>query len=597
MKIEQPPQLGSCQYAPLKYPDSIRLISLHSGEGASEIQISLREVRSRDEPEYEALSYTWATEDGDTALSSTVYCEGAPIQVTKNCEDALRRLRNRDGERILWVDAICINQADDKERGHQVSQMRDIYSKATQVLIWLGSASDDIDETSGLPVSGMFMEYIGSMAAEVRRYEFPIEDSRNDSHSSPLYRELLSQGYEGVLTGRHGPLYRGFQNITSRSWWGRIWVIQEAAVAKSAILICSEHTADYYDFYTLYRLLEVDSNSQANFAWNTFTQPRRHLGCMHLAKLPANLKNRLSIVFEVLSSVRLLEASDPRDIIFGILGVSETFKSTLPSPDYCKTPTEIYTQVTEAFLSGSQSLDILNSASGEDSALELPSWVSDWSRPPIVFVPSMGDEFYYNAARSSESTCEISSDGKELNILGKEVDCVEKISLADLGTYAFDCPRWERLQGWETSCILASSLTQYPTKETVKEALWRTLCWNIDIDYGYPAPPPGAHFEELYRILMSQKDARSKEKEMNRLPIFIRNNSPLCITSKGFLASVPYTTEVGDCIAVLAGGRVPFVLRRTADYYRLIGPCYVHGIMEGEAFPENISELEWFSIR
>ena len=79
------------------------------------MQINLREVRSSDEPEYEALSYTWATENGDTTLSSTVNCEGAAIQVTNNCEDALRRLRNRDGERILWVDAICINQRDDRE--------------------------------------------------------------------------------------------------------------------------------------------------------------------------------------------------------------------------------------------------------------------------------------------------------------------------------------------------------------------------------------------------------------------------------------------------------------------------------------------------
>jgi hypothetical protein len=559
------------------------------------MQISLREVRSSDEPEYEALSYTWATENGDTTLSSTVYCEGAAIQVTKNCEDALRRLRHRDGERILWVDAICINQTDDKERGHQVGQMREIYSKATQVLIWLGSASDDVDEISGLPVSGIFMEHLGPMAAEVRQLKpgLPLGDPRNGPYSSPLYQELLSQAYEGALTGKHKPLYRGFRNIVSRNWWNRIWVIQEAAVAKSAILICSEHTADYSVFYTLYRLLATDLRSQATYAWKAFKESRRHLDCVHRAKLPADVNNRLSIVFRVLDTVRELEASDPRDNIFGILGLSETFRTILPSPDYCKTPTEIFTEVTEALLSSSKFLDVLNTASRGESALELPSWVSDWSRPGISYFPRR----LYNAARNSESVYEISSDGKELKVLGKEVDYIEKISLADLGVYKYGSIPLERLQGWQKSCILARSLTKYPTKETLKEALWRTLCWNRTDQY--PAPEEtGDHFKEWYRILMSHKDIESKATEMSRLEnSFTPSKSPICITSNGFLASVPYTTEAGDCIVVFAGGQNPFVIRRTGNYYRLIGPCYVHGIMNGEAFPEERSKLEWFSIR
>jgi hypothetical protein len=64
--------------------------------------------------------------------------------VTKNCKLALCYLRKEESGRVLWVDAICINQKDDKERGHQVGMMRDVYSKATEVLIWLGEASKDL---------------------------------------------------------------------------------------------------------------------------------------------------------------------------------------------------------------------------------------------------------------------------------------------------------------------------------------------------------------------------------------------------------------------------------------------------------------------
>lgn len=76
----------------------------------------------------------------------------------------------------------------------------------------------------------------------------------------------------------------------------------------------------------------------------------------------------------------------------------------------------------------------------------------------------------------------------------------------------------------------------------------------------------------------------------------VRSTAPVCTTRKGFLASVPYTTEMGDCIAVLTGRRVPFVLRPIGDCYRLVGPCYMHGVMDGEAFPKDLDELESISI-
>ena len=76
----------------------------------------------------------------------------------------------------------------------------------------------------------------------------------------------------------------------------------------------------------------------------------------------------------------------------------------------------------------------------------------------------------------------------------------------------------------------------------------------------------------------------------------VRSTAPVCTTRKGLLASVPYTTETGDCIAVLTGGRVPFVLMPMDERYHVVGPCYVHGVMDGEAFPEDLDELESISI-
>ena len=91
-------------------------------------------IASLDEkPEFEALSYTW----GDVNDTRPVEVEGSALPVTSNLHSALRHLRLKDKERTLWVDALCINQADFKEKMHQVSRMSSIYGQASQVVVQL----------------------------------------------------------------------------------------------------------------------------------------------------------------------------------------------------------------------------------------------------------------------------------------------------------------------------------------------------------------------------------------------------------------------------------------------------------------------------
>ena len=71
----------------------------------------------------------------------------------------------------------------------------------------------------------------------------------------------------------------------------------------------------------------------------------------------------------------------------------------------------------------------------------------------------------------------------------------------------------------------------------------------------------------------------------------------LCITENGYMALVPEETQLGYRIALLTGGRLPLVLRPYEHHFALVGPCYVHGNMDGEAFPVSESELEWITLR
>jgi hypothetical protein len=124
-------------YEPLDSVKSqIRLLKLLPGSSSQRVECSSF-TASLDEKElkYEALSYTW----GSPRSPGTILLNKVPFLATENLEAALRCLRQPDESRILWVDAICINQLDLAERSQQVGLMRRIYSQASNVVIWLGS--------------------------------------------------------------------------------------------------------------------------------------------------------------------------------------------------------------------------------------------------------------------------------------------------------------------------------------------------------------------------------------------------------------------------------------------------------------------------
>lgn len=89
---------------------------------------------------YEALSYVW----GGTDTPYKIYVNSCVMGVTSNLYSALQHLRYQDQDRILWIDAICIDQGNEKERGHQVRQMAGIYKAAEQVIVWLGPSTEQL---------------------------------------------------------------------------------------------------------------------------------------------------------------------------------------------------------------------------------------------------------------------------------------------------------------------------------------------------------------------------------------------------------------------------------------------------------------------
>jgi hypothetical protein len=121
---------------------AIRLIVLLSAKFADPICCTIATVDPYKE-QYDAVSYTWATEDGEYSKTGRIHCPDGVIPVTENCEAALRRLRLPSAPRQLWVDAVCIDQTNIKERNHQVGLMDVIFRLASAVHICIQDPRHD----------------------------------------------------------------------------------------------------------------------------------------------------------------------------------------------------------------------------------------------------------------------------------------------------------------------------------------------------------------------------------------------------------------------------------------------------------------------
>lgn len=192
------PSLGARSYhypsLSLVHGHQIRVLVLKAGQPDDPLRCKLEHVNLQQGPIYEAVSYTWADEKGDDSICRTIQCGHGDqfLGITKNCEAALLRLRKRDTDRRLWVDAVCIDQSNVQERNHQVKNMIAIFRSALRVLVFLGQGS---------PVLGRLMDYIS-----------------NDT-AGQLPRAL------------------DFISLFRSRWFHRVWVLQEVAVAKSILVI------------------------------------------------------------------------------------------------------------------------------------------------------------------------------------------------------------------------------------------------------------------------------------------------------------------------------------------------------------------------
>ncbi|KAI5467693.1 heterokaryon incompatibility protein-domain-containing protein [Mariannaea sp. PMI_226] len=304
--------------------DSIRILRIAKGSFLDDISCELIETLPNTEewPTYYALSYTWRgleqTPGGPNHLPH-VFVNGHRFNTTESLCLALYHIRSLDEDVYLWADAICINQEDNKEKGHQVRQMRDVYKTAEEVFIWLGLSNEDIKD---------LMESISWIDRRVA-----MSKARGNSGSwIDLCRNFLIERLGSLGSLPHSRQGQALAELLTRPWFKRIWILQEVAMARKARILCGPHSCPARTFALMPFLmgLEVDEHAQSvldimpRFRDNTWWSSSR---CLH----------------DLLVKFSRSEATEKRDKIYALLGMSEdAHDSARFYPSYQKTEKEVY---------------------------------------------------------------------------------------------------------------------------------------------------------------------------------------------------------------------------------------------------------------
>lgn len=360
-------------YETLPKQNTIRLLCLHGSDSAtSPIHCSLEahQLGLADAPLYEALSYTWADENGDKRLRCPIFIgpQYHVLLTTNSCSSALRRFRTRH-DRLLWVDAICINQDNVEERDYQVSLMRKIYSSAGRVLIYLGPATEDTDEA---------MRLVNSSVA-------PYHASSGENATA-------------------------LQALVDLPYFRRTWIIQEAALAKEATITCGDKTGHWSSFCAALRTSKLHEVEDNMAAW--------------VVTLSASEKSEPDTLTRLCKDTAHCQAGDPRDRIFALMGLISDKEAALLPVDYSLSAQQVFTGISAYWTVQGEATHLLACIFTDNRTSGLPSWVPDWSdqgseardadgslapnvRPSSAYLalyPSCTESFWYKHLQAAIST-------------------------------------------------------------------------------------------------------------------------------------------------------------------------------------------------
>lgn len=332
---------------------SFRLACLHACQDPSDpVHIDLESYRHSHRPDYETVSYVWGGEAGDSAPRHPIFIGkywDAFLQ-TENCYELLRFARPGRGVRLLWVDAVCINQEDVLERAAQVAMMHKIYSECLRCLVYLGP---DMVQWHGNQLPG-----------RQGLHELVEEDDQDREQTTGIGLQRL---------------------LKDRRYFSRVWVVQEL-ILPPRIIVPIGDTIYWADNTTNRRIQEVSSSS---WDWDATAAP--WLQNVSQEKLSTHRAS------DCLLLTRHTHCSDPRDRLFGLLGLlgPEVGPGASLQPNYALSNQHIWVGFFAYSILKNAAVWLLYNAAGHEATGSAPSWAPPWDRSaawPKILCPDVNSD-------------------------------------------------------------------------------------------------------------------------------------------------------------------------------------------------------------
>ncbi|KAI1018550.1 hypothetical protein LB503_005600 [Fusarium chuoi] len=296
------------QYKPFDLESAGFRLALLEKSTQSILRCHLVQAYLNDIIPYEAVSYTWESQ----STPREIIVDKKTLSIAESLYEALCHLRRPDEDRVLWIDALCIDQTNIKERGHQVSRMGEIYEKADKVVIWLGYLSGNA----------------AKLKSAITLFEHRVKQlpgiARNWPREDPRWKYQWEQVEANIGLSCHNELVDGFQSFMEKPWFSRVWILQEVANAKRTTVKCNLGEIPGNIFALLPSVIGVEATKQCQAVLDMMPDPSK----------PSTPRKRN--LCNLLWKFRGCKATDARDRIYALIGMASDKETAGIQADYSK---------------------------------------------------------------------------------------------------------------------------------------------------------------------------------------------------------------------------------------------------------------------
>ncbi|KAL8702186.1 MAG: hypothetical protein Q9201_004541 [Fulgogasparrea decipioides] len=630
--------------------EHFRVLVLHNAREHEPLRCSLETLaintEASNENVYEALSYVWGSTEG----MQHIICDGRRLPITQDLETTLRHLRDESVPRRLWIDQICINQEDLDERSTQIRNMGNIYRSAERVVAWLGEGSQSSDRAIQFA-----QELFEAIAAFERSY--PGELLPRSDFGKPLkptnyslppadgdewlqFSDFASRKWFSRLWIVQEAALN--ENVTLQCGGSYLsWVLFEQLSAQ-----IKRHPSLTFQVYqewnpgaVLVGLMSLLKDARGEtqledvvnmLAHQQASDPRDYIyAALSLARksdaqhvIPDYKRSTASVYTDF---TRLMVEKFGRKYILNCVDLN--VKSAIAAPSWVTDWTTTHSmtgidqrqRMTHRVFSASRSCPEAWKFTNNGNILRVKGRQLDrlltlgelWPPSPFKGESKSFDEVYQRSgamlqclktakelAASCKSSSYAESSHASLCLTCCREDCCHEgaITLEEmLEVFSKSYTGLQTAVDWHAAVTAPGKILGIRSQWLIlrQNALWWIWAWSSRLLNSQGASGKLRSMFTLNRAAQLQEIVTLSFNQYYHPHL---GGNRICKTQNGYLANVPKECEEGDIVAILYGWDTPFILRPVPTGYLLVGECYVHGIMHGEAIEEDIGVEQDFNI-